>query len=755
MDANGSQKSIAVAYAERGDRWMEKQEAKSLRIALEDIDLLEEQKIHNAAHDEATELVRQHQDPEAHWDSFAPYDYRAHLRKGSYASPTSVEQYESTAGGLRVKSTGSAPSESLSKYSEHSVSQDGYCMLQSGQVMSQNIHEALQDKGNVSQDSRDVFQSAWDKSQANLKLSSSTQSPNNSSTRPRLSSSGKSAAMEITQKQAGLPRAQKNQNLEFSVSEFKPLARRRISSPRRVSGGINLGPFKNPDDKIYEEPESLSAVPSASRFEETKPEPLVIKSRNVSGGKVPNNDLTVSKMLARHELHKNPPSQSRDPSYTQNKPKSSATIASFEDPKVPKRNGLEIRSEEIRAATSLKLKDRSPKLPIPSTVSNRPGRPIVSFDPNYQAKQEHLKQDKSALPPRNGARLVKALPTLPSKPSMPASTMSMPVIPTINVPEQPRIETNNIPEIEVSDYLPAAETKNTPITNFNGSTSKPGTSVQAEFIIPSIDVSEPSRVSVLDHQIPTIITSENDCSNHHLSPLSHNSTKPTSVGSFCPLSYHSITTPLPLPRSHWTPTSLRATAQCSACALPIAGRIVSAASQRFHPACFSCFACGELLECVAFYPEPNTFRSSRLARIEARLNGLPLPEAEIHVSEQEDGDDSLRFYCHLDFHEKYSPRCRSCKTPIEGEVVVACGGEWHVGHFFCAECGDPFDSNTPFVEKDGYAWCVGCHSRRFNGKCAGCRKAIEEVVVKALGREWHEACFCCKVCALYSRHNRA
>jgi hypothetical protein len=36
----------------------------------------------------------------------------------------------------------------------------------------------------------------------------------------------------------------------------------------------------------------------------------------------------------------------------------------------------------------------------------------------------------------------------------------------------------------------------------------------------------------------------------------------------------------------------------------------------------------------------------------------------------------------------FSPRCKSCKTPIEGEVVVACGAEWHVGHFFCAECGD-------------------------------------------------------------------
>ena len=67
--------------------------------------------------------------------------------------------------------------------------------------------------------------------------------------------------------------------------------------------------------------------------------------------------------------------------------------------------------------------------------------------------------------------------------------------------------------------------------------------------------------------------------------------------------------------------------------------------------------------------------------------------------EEEDGHGeegmAMRFYCHLDFHELFSPRCGSCRTPIEGEVVVACGKEWHVGHFFCAECGDV--STLPFL----------------------------------------------------------
>jgi hypothetical protein len=95
----------------------------------------------------------------------------------------------------------------------------------------------------------------------------------------------------------------------------------------------------------------------------------------------------------------------------------------------------------------------------------------------------------------------------------------------------------------------------------------------------------------------------------------------------------------------------------------------------------------------------------------------------------------------------YSPRCRSCKTPIEGEVVMACGGTWHVGHFFCAECGDPFNPSSKFVEKDGYAWCVGCYQKRYSGRCKKCRQPITETVVKALGAEWHEACFCCTECS--------
>lgn len=138
--------------------------------------------------------------------------------------------------------------------------------------------------------------------------------------------------------------------------------------------------------------------------------------------------------------------------------------------------------------------------------------------------------------------------------------------------------------------------------------------------------------------------------------------------------------PLPNPLSNSSPirkspstysTSGRPSASCTTCAHHISGRIVSALGSRFHPECFRCYHCYEKLEHVGFFPEPEKNKALR-----AQAAGVMVDDMD------------KRFFCHLDFHELFSPRCKNCQTPIEGEVVVACGETWHVGHFFCAECGD-------------------------------------------------------------------
>jgi len=669
-------------YLERGQRWMERQEAHSLREALEDMDSRDEARLHAAAQDEASDLVRQHRNAGAPYRSRDGHrNYKQHLEQGSHARSQSL----------------------------------GYAAL--GIV-----------KGGKTPGQRSASDG-----------SSSSQAQSGSSTGSRVSSGASKGGSKTGQEESQAPAVQGHavwdspqkkayMNLSFPVSPLKSTGRRKVSGPksRKSSGGL----FSNPDDKIYEEPDEATKDTVPVLLEESlEPAPLKLKTRNsIAKLQSASYGFLRSKTIPEDnhtkpfgtEIHRNPPSQSRNASYLANKSTTSPPRievtglddASADSPKT--KNGIEIRSDDIRAATSMRMKDRSPKLPSPTAVSDRPGRPIVSFDQDWRPKDTDPKQESSSTIGPSIQDDSSPVPTsLRPKPQLLKSTASAPVVPTINVPDHPTLhidEASTVPSINVC--------------------------------VPSIEVPSVPPISEPTPSVPSISVSD-DTPPACALPAPTTSSRPSPFKR--PLPHHSSTAPITSSTPHWSPFHSRPTAQCASCALPIAGRIVSAASQRFHPHCFTCHHCSELLECVAFYPEPSPSRDARLARIETRTADPHAPDALNGYTALDDADASLRFYCHLDFHELFSPRCRSCKTPIEGEVVIACGGEWHKGHFFCAECGDPFDEKTPFVERNGYAWCVGCHAGRFNGKCKGCRKVILEQGVQALGGEWHEGCFVCVV----------
>ena len=653
-----------IPYYERGQRWMERKEMSSLRQALEDKDLRNEQKVHAAAQDEASDLVWKHQNPDAPYPNPDRPKYKEHLKKGSHARSQSIGPFET----LFVAKEGS---------SEGSRSaSDGSDSNRSGRSVSNGSQQ-----------------------------------------------SDGSASSKGTNKS-------RYSSLSFSMRSRR-LFWKGSNRSRNASGESAATLVRNVGAQIYEEPEDITVTLQ----DDIKPLPLKPKPRNTSYGSrivekfpKPNRTQTapmeLNERVSTTEIHKNPPSQSHNAHYSQNLPTLSLSkpARSGDDTEPPRsRNGKEIRSDDIRAATSMRLSDRSNKLPSPTVVSDRPGRPIVSFDEGWKPRQKDLKNE--AQNPKTYIRtehdMQGARPQLPT-----ASTMhSAPAVPTIHIDSESTVQ--------------AAATQAIPTISFP---DEPSISISAD--VPSISISPEVPSISIAPSVPSINVASGGLPSRPLPyPVKDTNRKGR------PLPRHAPTAPV---RSapHWSPASHRAKAQCSACALPISGRIVSAASQRFHPECFTCFQCGEMLECVAFYPEPEKHRSERLARIQARLNSESIPADQPGFSEADDGDDSLRFYCHLDFHENFSPRCRSCKTPIEGEVILACGGEWHAGHFFCAECGDPFEKDMPFVEKDGFAWCVGCHTKRYSGKCAGCRKAITDLVVNALDKEWHEGCFCCKVSLL-------
>ncbi|KAI2622945.1 hypothetical protein GGS26DRAFT_583746 [Hypomontagnella submonticulosa] len=714
----------SATYIERGQRWMEKEEAVSLREAMDAMDSMnvkdedkdaqeeaqpddDESRIYNAALDEAAELVWRHEHGIKTPEPGAPYRYKPHMRKNSYAHArtASAGRY-----GSEIGATGLAR-DSVRSFSGSSSGSD--------RAPSPGTpRESLEQQRTYSMES--------------TKSNPKSKSYGSLGGAPRSSSGG-----------------------------------RRLSSLKRNISGEIERPFSG--DQIWEEPEAASPErnPRQPQLPQTT-QPLGLKSRGIPNrvqfAPTETSDSTAplpavpTKPLSRFEIHKNPPSQSRNPAYTTNSPSDSPRTS---QEGIATKNGMEIRSDDIRQATSMRLKDRSSKLPTPSAVSDSPGRPIVSFDKNWkppeveEATDSKLEESSKSHAPSSssnsnnnqprvgpfGKVLAKERPGSQA-PLPPAAAASIPAIAVTPDPQ-----TSRSSPAATRSSGPAPPVPSIQIDGADDAPSVPTIAVSCDdgpavptIVLPDDDSNSSSRAP----NVPTIVTPDDNSNNSARKPSARPLPDPHALNN----------ARASQPRGHWSPapgaTGRRATATCHECGLPIEGRFVAlaGASERFHPHCFRCYACGTKLEALEISPEPESFRSERLARIRRRAAGEVLDETPGQTM-AEDGDERLRFYCHLDWHELFAPRCKHCRTPILGEHVVALGAHWHYGHFFCAECGDPFEQGATHIEKDGYAWCVGCQTKRTERrapKCRGCKTAVVGQYVRALGGEWHDECFRCATC---------
>ncbi|KAK4071182.1 uncharacterized protein Triagg1_6213 [Trichoderma aggressivum f. europaeum] len=664
-----------ASYMERGRRWMEREEASSLRDAMEEMDLREsrraspegdpaveddETRIYNAALNEAAELVWEHQHGVKPRPPEGAYRYRPHLRKDSYAHARAA-----------------AVGQGEEPFGTNKVNRNSY---------------------------------------------STTSSEEENGSRQNGSPGAKSRTDDSPTKQA---KSYGNVGGRFTGG-------RRSSMKRNISGEVER-PFSG--DQIWEEPEAQPGEGPTTTTPPSGDSPvsLHIKPSNTVG-RVPfprnQGETSPTKRLERIEIHRNPPTRSRNAQYQVNTP-----VVNGQKPSHGQHlNGVEIRSQDIREATSMRLKDRSSRLPEPTAVSDSPGRPIVSFDTNWKAPEESPSTDASSdrpdptTPASNRFRSQsqsQSQSQAQSQPQTPSRPMEIPSIVVAEDPSpRPRAQTSaSVPFISIAEPDDAPR-RPTPAIN-----------------VPSISVDEaPGRRSV-----PSISTPRD-------SPVRG------SVRGARPLPTPGARGPqgsrdLPQPRGHWSPASgaIRpAGTVCNQCQRPIEGKFVALAGspERFHPHCFRCYTCNTRLEAMEISPEPEASRAERVERIRRRAAGEILDEKP-GMTMAEDGDERLRFYCHLDWHELFAPRCKHCTTPILGEHIVALGAHWHYGHFFCAECGDPFEHGMTHIEKDGYAWCINCQTKRTERrapKCKMCKTAVIGQYIKALGGEWHEHCFRCHEC---------
>ena len=607
---------------QRDQLQVEKQEARVIRTAMEEMDLEDEQRVVSAAREEAAELIWRHQNPDA------PDPLQGSSERG-----------DSNFQPLQTPSS------------------DG----QDGISASNEIPDAQEVKNLQSQPEK--------------------------------------------RGQETEPLRSPSKRLKHSFSLSRLANRRRSSNAlRKVSGNNQKKPLSNSAEQISEDLKDQNENEVTKRYDE-KPASTSQARRNPfarahssrqtleSSPEKPNPSTWG---LNRVEIQRNPPSQSRNPDYVSNPPSPMETnrpadmqSTNGETTEQPQyKDGKEIRGEDIRAATSMRMKDRSPKLPSPTVISDKPGRPIVSFDRGWKPPENDQAQVHArpvgARPPPNPSSLNRSTGQDPIK------SGSAPVVPTIRHPSRPQEPHAGVPEVQTAPIpeivLPENNTPGeSPTLSLNNAGNVPSIKVQDTFhsnegVSPAI--LEPDTPSSQGDITPTPATKQKGAPEIDGLKPSHRESR---ISPTRPSPQHSATAPSSMP--HWSPAIRTAPALCAQCALPIQGRVLTAAGTRFHPGCFVCHHCNQALECVEFFPEPGDKRDARLGRIERRMEGEDVEPPE-GFTVDDDNDDSLRFYCALDFHEFFSPRCKSCKTPIEGEVIVACGAEWHVGHFFCAQCGD-------------------------------------------------------------------
>ncbi|KAM4610399.1 uncharacterized protein prickle3 [Polymixia lowei] len=161
---------------------------------------------------------------------------------------------------------------------------------------------------------------------------------------------------------------------------------------------------------------------------------------------------------------------------------------------------------------------------------------------------------------------------------------------------------------------------------------------------------------------------------------------------------------------------------CQQCGRQISGGDIAVFASRsghgscWHPQCFQCASCSELLvDLIYFY---------------------------------QDG----QIYCGRHHAERLKPRCQACDEIIlADECTEAEGRHWHMKHFCCFECEAALGGQR-YIMRESRPYCCSCYESLYAEYCDTCGEhiGIDQGQMTYEGQHWHavESCFCCARCRL-------
>uniref|UniRef100_A0A3B4EY30 Testin n=1 Tax=Pundamilia nyererei TaxID=303518 RepID=A0A3B4EY30_9CICH len=135
----------------------------------------------------------------------------------------------------------------------------------------------------------------------------------------------------------------------------------------------------------------------------------------------------------------------------------------------------------------------------------------------------------------------------------------------------------------------------------------------------------------------------------------------------------------------------------------------------WHPACFVCCTCNELLVDMIYFWKKG------------------------------------KMYCGRHYGDSEKPRCGGCDELIfSNEYTQAEGQNWHLKHFCCFECDCILAGETYVMENDKPV-CKPCYMTNYAVKCSSCQNAVEPEAQRVSYGDYHwhaePQCFKCSGCS--------
>ncbi|CAF1108964.1 unnamed protein product [Adineta steineri] len=213
---------------------------------------------------------------------------------------------------------------------------------------------------------------------------------------------------------------------------------------------------------------------------------------------------------------------------------------------------------------------------------------------------------------------------------------------------------------------------------------------------------------------------------------------------------------------------------CAECKQAIVGRVIRAIQKCFHPDCFRCQLCQIPLIEMGF-SKYNGRALCRECHIKEKAKDLSLSQHICSKCHQIIDNHCLKYkdeyhhayhfqctscqiqldengrevrgllYCLPCYNKLDVPVCGACRRLIDDRVISALGKQWHVEHFCCARCGQPFYGSKHFENK-GLAYCESDYHFLFGSLCFVCNTLITEGAYTACNKKYCADHFACSLC---------